>query len=73
MWFDAGADWLPRKVACTSLRYIELARRQLELNPKNMQPIRMTVEPGEVTQVYEVLSFMQVEDPLLGRKRGSSD
>ena len=29
----------------------------------------MTVGPGEVTQVYEVLSFMQVEDPLLGRKR----
>jgi len=69
VWFDAGADSLPRKIACASLRYVELARRQLELDSKNMEPIRMTVEPGEVTQVYEVLSFMEVEDSMLGRKR----
>ena len=69
VWFDAGADWLPRKIACAPLRYVEIARRQLELDPKNMEPISITFEPGEVAQAYEVHSFMQVEDPLLGRKR----
>jgi len=69
VWFDAEADWLPRRIACWPLRCFELARKQLELRAENMEPIRMSLEPGESCAGHDVQSFMQVNDVLLGRPR----
>ena len=72
VWFDAGADWLPRQISCAPLRYFELVRQHQETHPDQKGPVRMSpmsIEPGEAIHAHKVLSFMQVDDPLLGRKR----
>lgn len=69
VWFDQGADWLPRRVEVFPKRWKELTRQMAAGSvPKNPPPA-VTIEPGEAYLQQEVAEFMKVDDPLLGRPR----
>ena len=71
VWFDKLADWLPRKVWIVPKRWIEIAdEAKRDSKSKGITPtITPTIEPGEMYGDLQVAEFMQVDDPILGRKR----
>lgn len=69
VWFDQGTDWLPRRVEVLPRRWIELSRQMTAGTvPVNPAPA-VKLEPGEVYLQQEVVDFMKVDDPFLGRPR----
>lgn len=72
VWFDKQADWLPRKVWTVPKRWVEIAndaKRDSKAKGNPPPAITPTIEPGEMFGDLQVAEFIQVDDPILGRKR----